>query len=342
MRRGIETIPAPLCVVCGGTGTIEQRDLVDRLFGVPGRWQYRRCGCCGALWQDPMVSEAAVGAVYARYHTHEVPPSGRPSLSRRFYAWLTRGYLAAQFGYEAGAWQRAIGRVLALHPGRRADADFSAMYLPASSRGRVLDVGCGRGEMMELLSALGWSVYGIDVDPKAVEVTRSRGLPAECAAIWSDTLGRGTFDVIWMSHVIEHVHQPVEVLRRCRELLAPGGTLVAVTPNSESWGYQVFGSAWRGLEPPRHLQVFTRRSFLDAVARAGFPTVDVRITIRNARGIHGMSRAIQTAAFRDAPVESAPTPTFGDELWQMAEWLRTRWRAEDGEELVLIARTAQS
>jgi 2-polyprenyl-3-methyl-5-hydroxy-6-metoxy-1,4-benzoquinol methylase len=168
-------------------------------------------------------------------------------------------------------------------------------------------------------------------------VVRDRGLQAECGTIWSHTLDGG-FDVIWMSHVVEHVHRPVDVLRRCRALLVPGGTLVAVTPNSESWGYQIFGGAWRGLEPPRHLHVFSRRALMRAAQSAGFADVEVRVTIRNARGIHSMSQAIREAERTSTQVDP-PSPTLGDELWQLREWLRTFRREEDGEELVLIART---
>ena len=315
MTDAIATAEAPLCTVCGATGTLEQDGLRDTLYGVPGHWQYRRCGSCGLLWQDPMVTEDAVASLYTRYYTHASAAMPAPSLARRLYAGVRLGYLANQYGYPAdGVWQRLAGHLLRLHPGRRADADFTAIYLPASARGRLLDVGCGRGETMEALAALGWDVRGIDPDPKAVEVARDRGLQAECGTIWSDALDPG-FDAIWMSHVIEHVHRPVEMLRRCCELLAPGRTLVAVTPNSKSWGYQVFGGAWRGLEPPRHLQVFSRQALIAAARHAGFAEVDVRVTIRNARGIHYMSQAIREAE-RTGTLVDPPAPTLGGEIWQ--------------------------
>ena len=120
-------------------------------------------------------------------------------------------------------------------------------------------------------------------------------------------------------------------------LLAPGGTLVAITPNNESHGHAVFGRHWRGLEPPRHLQVFSRASLGEAARRAGFAHVEVDVTIRNARGIYDASRAIRAAEAGEG-LAQVPSPTVGAELWQAAEWCRTLWRAEAGEELVLRAR----
>ena len=338
MTTGIEAAAASGCVVCGAPGVLELEGVRDTLYGVPGRWNYRRCRACGLLWQDPMVAEDRVGALYARYHTHDVPAAAPETVVRRLYSAIRRGYLATAYGYGARAWERAAGYLLLLHPGRRADADFEAIYLPSSARGRLLDVGCGRGETMARLAAVGWSVAGLDLDPAAVDVARRRGLDATCGTVWSAELRAASFDVIWMSHVIEHVHRPVDVLGRCRQLLAPGGVLVAVTPNSESWGAQVFGAAWRGLEPPRHLQVFSRRALSEAARRAGFGEASVQVTIRNARGIRGMSRAMRDAEAGGNVVSTAPAPTVADELWQAREWLRTLRRPEAGEELVLHAR----
>lgn len=338
MSHGIDTTDVPACPVCGTIGTIELREVPDALYGVPGRWCYRRCPRCGLLWQDPMVTEGSVGNIYTDYYTHVPPATPAESLPRRLYRSIRAGYLASEYGYPAAGFvERMAGHFLRLHPGRRADADFSAIYLPMRARGRLLDVGCGRGETMKELAALGWDVQGIDTDPKAVDVARDRGLRAHHGTIWSGDLTPGSFDVLWMSHVLEHVHRPIDVLGRCHELLAPGGALVAVTPNSESWGCRTFGGAWRGLEPPRHLHVFSRRALVAAAKAAGFADADVRVTIRNARAIHGMSQAIRVAQ-REGRLVETPVPTVRDEIWQGLEWLRTFRRAEDGEELVLIAR----
>ena len=339
MTPSIETQDVRQCAVCGTTGVVEHDGLRDTLYGAPGRWRYRRCPQCALRWQDPMVTDATVSHVYADYYTHTPTPRPAETLPRRLYQSIRKGYLANQYGYPArGALQRLAGQLLRLHPGRQADADFDAIYLPAAARGRLLDVGCGRGETMAGLAALGWDVQGIDADAKAVEVARERGLRADCGTVWSDVLPPRSFDVIWMSHVIEHVHRPVDVLRRCRELLGPGRTLVVVTPNSESWGHQRFGGNWRGLEPPRHLHVFSRDALTRAARLAGFGEVTVRVTIRNARGIHGMSRAIRRAEETGSRVD-VPAPGLRDEIWQALEWLRTFWRQEDGEELVLVARS---
>jgi len=78
------------------------------------------------------------------------------------------------------------------------------------------------------------------------------------------------FDVITLNHVIEHVHDPIAVLRACHRLLKPGGRLWLETPNVDSLGLARFGRNWRGLETPRHLVLFGRRGLRQACMAAGF------------------------------------------------------------------------
>ena len=79
-----------------------------------------------------------------------------------------------------------------------------------------------------------------------------------------------------MAHVIEHVHHPVKVLRACYSLLKSGGFLWVETPNTASEGHRLFGTSWRGLEPPRHLMLFTPDSLHNALIAAGFADVKVQ------------------------------------------------------------------
>ena len=76
-----------------------------------------------------------------------------------------------------------------------------------------------------------------------------------------------------MNNVLEHVHNPVEIVTECRRVLAPGGRLVAVTPNMAAYGHDVMGQDWRGLEIPRHLHVFTAPALINLAGRAGFERV---------------------------------------------------------------------
>jgi SAM-dependent methyltransferase len=145
------------------------------------------------------------------------------------------------------------------------------MFMGDRPPAALLDVGCGHGTFLAAMAERGWQVAGVDFDPAAVEAARSvHGLDVLVGTV--DTMvERGTsFDVVTASHVVEHVPDPVEFLAQCRRLLRPGGRVVLKTPNADSFGSRRYGRAWRGLEPPRHLHIFTIAALESCARKAGF------------------------------------------------------------------------
>ena len=121
---------------------------------------------------------------------------------------------------------------------------------------------------------MGWQVVGVEPDPQAAAVARSRGLDVRLGGIEVLDGFTGEFDWITMSHVIEHVHDPIGLLRACHRLLRPEGRIWIETPNLDSLGHSIYASNWRGLEPPRHLVLFTYLSLRRALSEAGFENAE--------------------------------------------------------------------
>jgi SAM-dependent methyltransferase len=101
-----------------------------------------------------------------------------------------------------------------------------------------------------------------------------------------------SFDAVIMSHVIEHVPHPRELLTECARVLKPGGRLVMLTPNAESFGLDYYGRCWRGLEPPRHLQIFSQLALEQIAKQAGLNVVGSKSLV--APQILYASQAIKT------------------------------------------------
>ncbi len=102
---------------------------------------------------------------------------------------------------------------------------------------RVVDLGCGRGEMLELLKEKGIPVKGIDGDAESVAICKSKGLDAEEADLfqWLQAQPDGAHEVLFCSQVIEHL-PPLELpgfIRQCAAKLEKGGVLILETPNPE-------------------------------------------------------------------------------------------------------------
>ena len=79
-----------------------------------------------------------------------------------------------------------------------------------------------------------------------------------------------TFDVITLSHVLEHVHDPARLITHCYTLLTPGGRLWLATPNPNSIGLHMLHQSWMPLHPPYHLVILSQHALLDLLKQAGF------------------------------------------------------------------------
>jgi len=139
-----------------------------------------------------------------------------------------------------------------------------------------LDVGCGDGSFLRVATRCGWCAIGLDPDVNAVASCRSNALAVLHGGIELFDAMENRFDVITLNHVIEHVPDPVELLRSCYRLLKPGGQLWLQTPNIDSLGIRRYGRHWRGLEPPRHLVLFNPASLRLALHHARFQRFDRR------------------------------------------------------------------
>jgi 2-polyprenyl-3-methyl-5-hydroxy-6-metoxy-1,4-benzoquinol methylase len=141
-----------------------------------------------------------------------------------------------------------------------------------------------------------------------------------------------------MNHVIEHVHDPVALMAECARILKPGGSLVIVTPNIESYGHRVFGAFWRGLEPPRHLHIFSLSALTRCAERAGFRSSKSWTTPVNAASFYLSSRALKESKPSKTGLSGQSIASLFDATWfKLAETVLGQLRSTVGEELVLKA-----
>jgi 2-polyprenyl-3-methyl-5-hydroxy-6-metoxy-1,4-benzoquinol methylase len=109
------------------------------------------------------------------------------------------------------------------------------MWLEASERGRLLDVGTGSGDFVAQMQELGWQAAGLDPDPVVVRAASSSlGRDIALGTLEEAAFAEGSFDTVTMSHVIEHLPDPIRTLVECRRVLKEGGRLVLLTPNIDS------------------------------------------------------------------------------------------------------------
>jgi SAM-dependent methyltransferase len=137
---------------------------------------------------------------------------------------------------------------------------------------RILDVGCASGEFMAQLIARGFTdVEGIDPSAAAVERARAAGRRAHVGDLGAVPRGLGSFDVLVLTHVLEHVGDPLEALSAAREILAPGGLLYVEVPDASRYAdYLVEPFNDLNVE---HINHFSAVHLDDLLGRAGFEPV---------------------------------------------------------------------
>jgi 2-polyprenyl-3-methyl-5-hydroxy-6-metoxy-1,4-benzoquinol methylase len=330
---GLETVKA--CPVCGSeTRELLYSGLTDRVFFcAPGTWTLYRCLPCRAAYLDPRPTPDSIRLAYRNYFTHEPPPLApvRPQTRLgRIKATLRNDYLRSRYGINLGA-SMPMGRLavyLAIR--RRPNLDRAVRHLKSPAPGaRLLDVGCGNGGFLITAQQLGWEAWGIEPDRDAVTAARAAGLRVEHGGLPTTDLPDAHFDVVTMNHVLEHLHDPVSALREVRRVLKPGGMLWLATPNLDSIGRRCYAAAWRGLEPPRHLVLFTISSLTLACALAGLCQPSVRrsqqaASIFTASGQIAASGGAGTFVkarrwlARGADVASLISPALGEEIIAVA------------------------
>jgi SAM-dependent methyltransferase len=330
-RRQLEQVPA--CPVCGGRHrSVLHEGLEDKLFAASGRWRLIRCGSCRCAYLDPRPTRETIAAAYVTYFPRE--ESGPRQTPPRWREALRNGYLNRRFGYAFSPASRLGPLVVPLFRKRRWNAALTVRELAKPpGQSQLLDVGFGDAAFLRAMRAAGWQVRGLEPDAGAVEAARNAGLDIERGTLEGASFEAGSFDAITLSHVIEHLHDPVAALETCFRLLRPNGVLWLATPNIDSPAHRRFGRDWFGLDPPRHLVIFSRIALHDALGAAGF--VRPRWS-RSYRGELVVAASEALAAGRDAAASWTPHSRRLRNLaraYDLAAALRPEW----GEELVALA-----
>lgn len=131
---------------------------------------------------------------------------------------------------------------------------------------RLLDVGCGAGQLVRTANDRGWDAQGIDLSAPAIRVCERFGVPARKVDFFSSVLNPERFDVIVMSELIEHVPNPQSFLERAGQLLNRGGVLYLTTPNFSALSRHIMGADWFALDP-QHISYFDPPAFEHLVRR---------------------------------------------------------------------------
>jgi 2-polyprenyl-3-methyl-5-hydroxy-6-metoxy-1,4-benzoquinol methylase len=334
VNAGIEVQNVATCYLCGAEGHLLYGNLQDRIFGAQGAWNLKKC-CnpeCELLWLDPMPIKADLHKVYETYFTHQV--NSNSTDNPRAHGMLLKSFrLVLKSGYRLLL--HSTGVQLSLSQARE---DVANIYLSKSKAGRLLDIGCGNGTFLDRMRSLGWDVRGIEVDHKAARIAEKVfNIPVFVGTLEEAHHPAASLDAITMNHVIEHVHDPIALLQECYRILRPQADLIVVTPNVKSLGHARFGQHWRGLEPPRHLHLFSQATLQSSAHKAGFRKVETWTTPANAEVLATGSFDIKYGSRQTVGNSQPLLRELLGKYFQLRACVYYRRHLDSGEEVILRA-----
>lgn len=241
--KSVETLDA--CPLCGKGRLAAWGERRDYVSGQVFRAQ--TCGDCGLGFVNPRPGPAEIGAYYPPYYSWQEDEGG--GLANR----LEKFYRFQSLRYETS-------RMLA----------FSGVV-----SGEALDVGCGSGDRLAVLEEAGFKPSGVEMGG-AVEAAMASGRwGITRGTVFSAEFAPERFTAVTFYNVIEHIHAPVEALRRARGWLKPDGALVVQLPNRRCWQSRLFGLRWAAADVPRDLYYFDTATLRSAIEQAGFEVIRI-------------------------------------------------------------------
>jgi SAM-dependent methyltransferase len=136
---------------------------------------------------------------------------------------------------------------------------------------KVLDIGCATGVMLSFLRDRGWQTTGVEISPSAEYARNERGLNVYGLNFSDCRFPPDSFDLVFASHVVEHLNDPKALFTEAFRILRPGAYIILITPNIGGFQARLLGSRWRSAIFD-HLYLFSRHTITAMLSNQGFIT----------------------------------------------------------------------
>jgi SAM-dependent methyltransferase len=262
------------CLACGSTRSVTSYVVPDHEYDVGHTAEYGLCEGCGTLLQTPIPDLEQLATFY--------PP--------RYHSFAAGGLLAR---LKDRARLRRLRSLL------------------ASNRGVILDYGCGDGRFIKeaAMRTKGLVFWGYEMAARRQEYVAPDGRVTIIHGSVDDLLAvLPACDLVTMNHVIEHLPDPLAVLRALHARMNDGATMEGQTPAADSLERKVFRTRWSGFHAPRHTVIFSRSGLQQVLTAAGFHHPEIAAAFNPA----GIAVSLASVPHGDCP---------GTITRQGAQWL---------------------
>ena len=240
------------------------------------------CSACGLSYHRLILSEEGLATLYGRW----IDP-----------AQVTQ-FEATHTAKRADPFAQGVQRLKTLLRLRHLVRDRVAQAAPI----RLMDFGCGDGEMLAAAKVLGMEAIGIDISATRALAARVAGALVLPDLATFDAKGGGKVHAVVLSQVLEHVSDPVGLLRAIAPRMVPGGVLFVAVPNCSGLTVPRDFDGFHRLQPLEHINAFTPRTLRETVARAGFHPLRRPMASLDTRPL-GVLRALANLVYQPATTD---------------------------------------
>ncbi len=156
--------------------------------------------------------------------------------------------------------------------------EITKNFAPYRQTNRLLDLGCGAGDLLAAARTNGWQAQGVDVAAHVVNHVRQRGFEVFAGELHEAAFPDQHFDVVTAAELLEHIFEPRVLVQEVARILRPGGLFWTTTPHARGLSARVLGLDWRCIWPPEHLQLFSISGLQALLRGAGFRDIHVDTT----------------------------------------------------------------
>src|SRR3990172_12552164 len=217
------------------------------------------CGICGGVESSPFLNVGGKSLVRCRacrlIYTADFPPDDTLYAGDEYFTGPGR-YIERQETFRS-LFEPLVEKIRRFKP-----------------CGSLLDVGTGIGTIMEVASAKGYTVKGVEVSKWASAYAREeKGLDVVPGTLEEARFADACFDVVVLNHVLEHVEAPKTLLAEIRRILKDDGLLAIGAPNAGSLMATLIGARWASWRPEEHLWHFTPDTLTALLKTGGFDVI---------------------------------------------------------------------
>ena len=240
------------CKLCGHDETkvlFRKRDK----FGISeDDFNVVECQNCGLRYVNPRPSPEGIGKFYPATYSWREDVDNVSSLGRLLKR-MEKGYRYHLLKGEVSKVERVRAR----------------------RGGKVLDVGCGTGDRLDVFRDRGYETVGVETSDSADYARRSLRLNVMKGDLFSASFPDASFDIVTLYHVLEHTHDPLKVCEEIHRILKTEGLLVIQVPNRESFQSRLFRERWAACDVPRDLYYFGVATLTSLLKKVGFDVLTI-------------------------------------------------------------------